>query len=219
MRVLLVEDHARLATALAAGLRQAGMAVDVVFDGNDALEHVAVTDYEVVVLDRDIPGVHGDSVCQAITAGGSASRVLMLTAAGSVEDRVDGLGIGADDYLPKPCDFAELLARIRALARRPGAALPPVLTRGDISLDPSRRIAVRAGRRLALNPKEFAVLRLLLGADGAVVSAEEILQQVWDEMADPFSQAVRTTMSRLRAKLGEPPVIETVPKAGYRIGR
>ena len=143
----------------------------------------------------------------------------MLTAAGSVEDRVDGLGIGADDYLPKPCDFAELLARIRALARRPGAALPPVLTRGDISLDPSRRIAVRAGRRLALNPKEFAVLRLLLGADGAVVSAEEILQQVWDEMADPFSQAVRTTMSRLRAKLGEPPVIETVPKAGYRIGR
>jgi DNA-binding response OmpR family regulator len=131
---------------------------------------------------------------------------------------VDGLGIGADDYLPKPCDFAELLARIRALARRPGAALPPVLTWGDISLDPSRRVAVRAGRRLSLNPKEFAVLQLLLGADGAVVSAEEILQRVWDEMADPFSQAVRTTMSRLRAKLGEPPAIETVPKAGYRIG-
>jgi DNA-binding response OmpR family regulator len=218
MRVLLVEDHARLATVLASGLRQAGMAVDVVFDGNDALEHVGVTDYDVVVLDRDIPGVHGDRVCQAITAGGSASRVLMLTAAGTVEDRVDGLGIGADDYLPKPCDFAELLARIRALARRPGAALPPVLTWGDISLDPSRRVAVRAGRRLSLNPKEFAVLQLLLGADGAVVSAEEILQRVWDEMADPFSQAVRTTMSRLRAKLGEPPAIETVPKAGYRIG-
>jgi DNA-binding response OmpR family regulator len=218
MRVLLVEDHARLATVLASGLRQAGMAVDVVFDGNDALEHVGVTDYDVVVLDRDIPGVHGDRVCQAITAGGSASRVLMLTAAGTVEDRVDGLGIGADDYLPKPCDFAELLARIRALARRPGAALPPVLTRGDISLDPSRRVAVRAGRQLALNPKEFAVLHLLLGADGTVVSAEEILQRVWDEMADPFSQAVRTTMSRLRAKLGEPPAIETVPKAGYRIG-
>jgi DNA-binding response OmpR family regulator len=218
MRVLLVEDHAKLAMALASGLRQAGMAVDVVFDGNDALEHLAVTGYDVVVLDRDIPGVHGDDVCQAIAAGGSPSRVLMLTAAGAVGDRVEGLGIGADDYLPKPCDFSELVARIRALARRPGTSLPPVLVRGDISLDASHRIVTRAGRRLPLNPKEFAVLELLLAAQGTVVSAEEILERVWDEAADPFSQAVRTTMSRLRAKLGDPPVIETVPKAGYRIG-
>jgi DNA-binding response OmpR family regulator len=217
MRVLLVEDHAKLAMALAAGLRQAGMAVDVVFDGDDALEYAAVTAYDVVVLDRDIPGVHGDDVCKQITAGGSSSRVLMLTAAGTVGDRVEGLGIGADDYLPKPCDFSELVARVRALARRPGAALPPVLGSGDITLDPSRRAATRAGRHLPLNPKEFAVLEVLLAADGAVVSAEEILQRVWDEFADPFSQAVRTTVSRLRAKLGDPPVIETVPKAGYRI--
>jgi DNA-binding response OmpR family regulator len=219
MRVLLVEDHAKLATALAAGLRQAGMAVDVAFDGDDALEHVAVTAYDVVVLDRDIPGVHGDDVCKQIAAGGSPSRVLMLTAAGAVEDRVGGLGIGADDYLPKPCDFSELVARVRALARRPGAALPPLLSHGDIALDPSRRAATRAGRPLPLNPKEFAVLEVLLAADGAVVSAEEILQRVWDEFADPFSQAVRTTVSRMRTKLGDPPVIETVPKAGYRISQ
>jgi DNA-binding response OmpR family regulator len=218
MRVLLAEDHAKLAMALADGLRRAGMAVDVVFDGNDALEHLTVTVYDVVVLDRDIPGVHGDDVCKAIAAQGSPSRVLMLTAAGGIEDRVEGLGIGADDYLPKPCDFSELVARIRALARRPGTSLPPVLVCGDISLDPSRRVATRAGGRLPLNPKEFAVLELLLGAQGAVVSAEEILERVWDEAADPFSQAVRTTISRLRAKLGDPPVIETVPKAGYRIG-
>jgi DNA-binding response OmpR family regulator len=218
MRVLLVEDHAKLAMALAGGLRQAGMAVDVVFDGNDALEHLAVTGYDVVVLDRDIPGVHGDDVCKAIAAGGSPSRVLMLTAAGAVGDRVEGLGIGADDYLPKPCDFSELVARIRALARRSGTPQPPVLVRGDITLIPSHRIATRAGRRLPLNPKEFAVMELLLAAQGAVVSAEEILERVWDEAADPFSQAVRTTMSRLRAKLGDPPVIETAPKAGYRIG-
>ena len=195
------------------------MAVDVVFDGDDALEHAAVTAYDVVVLDRDIPGVHGDDVCKQLTAGGSPSRVLMLTAAGAVEDRVEGLGIGADDYMPKPCDFAELVARVRALARRPGAAVPPLLSSGDITLDSSRRVATRAGRRLPLNPKEFAVLEVLLGADGAVVSAEEILQRVWDEFADPFSQAVRTTVSRLRAKLGDPPVIETVSKAGYRISR
>ena len=223
MRVLLVEDHARLAMALAVGLRQAGMAVDVVFDGDDALEHAAVTAYDVVVLDRDIPGVHGDDVCKQIAAGGSPSRVLMLTAAGAVEDRVEdrveGLGIGADDYLPKPCDFSELVARVRALARRPGAALPPLLSSGDITLDPSRRAATRAGRRLPLNPRELAVLEVLLSVDDAVVSAEEILQRVWDEFADPFSQAVRTTISRLRAKLGDPPVIETVPKAGYRISR
>jgi len=218
MRVLLVEDHAKLAMALAAGLRQAGMAVDVVFDGHDALEQVTVTAYDVVVLDRDIPGVHGDEVCKAVVGSGSPSRVLMLTAAGAIHDRVEGLGIGADDYLPKPCDFAELVARIRALSRRPGALVPPVLTHGDLTLDPSRRIAVRAGRRLPLTPKEFAVLEVLLCAQGAVVSAEELLERAWDEMADPFSQAVRTTMSRLRAKLGDPPVIQTVAKAGYRIG-
>ena len=217
MRVLVVEDHAKLATTMATGLRRAGISVDVVFDGGDALEHLAVTIYDVVVLDRDIPGVHGDDVCRSLTAEGSPTRVLMLTAAGAVEDRVEGLGIGADDYLPKPCDFSELVARIRALVRRPGISLPPTLTCGDLELDPSRRTASRAGRPLTLNPKEFAVLEVLLGARGAVVSAEELLERVWDEMADPFSQAVRTTMSRLRAKLGDPPLVETVNRAGYRI--
>jgi DNA-binding response OmpR family regulator len=218
MRVLVVEDHAKLATTMANGLRQAGMAVDVVFDGRDALEHLAATAYDVVVLDRDIPGVHGDDVCRTIVAEGSTSRVLMLTAAGAVEDRVDGLGIGADDYLAKPCDFSELVARIRALVRRPGFSLPPTLTSGDLQLDPRRRTATRAGRPLRLNPKEFGVLEVLLVAHGAVVSAEELLERVWDEMADPFSQAVRTTISRLRAKLGDPPIIETVNRVGYRIG-
>jgi len=217
MRVLVVEDHAKLATTMATGLRRAGMSVDVVFDGGDALEHLAVTIYDVVVLDRDIPGVHGDDVCRSLTAEGSPTRVLMLTAAGAVEDRVEGLGIGADDYLPKPCDFSELVARIRALVRRPGISLPPTLTCGNLELDPSQRTASRAGRPLTLNPKEFAVLEVLLGARGAVVSAEELLERVWDEMADPFSQAVRTTMSRLRAKLGDPPLVETVNRAGYRI--
>jgi DNA-binding response OmpR family regulator len=217
MRVLVVEDHAKLAMTMASGLRQAGMAVDVVFDGQDALEHLALTVYDVVVLDRDVPGVHGDDVCKALAAEGSPSRVLMLTAAGTVQDRVEGLVIGADDYLPKPCDFSELVARIRALARRPGSSLPPTLSYGDLQLDPSHRVATRAGRRLALNPKEFAVLEVLLTAPGVVVSAEELLERVWDEAADPFSQAVRTTISRLRAKLGDPPVIETVAKAGYRI--
>ena len=217
MRVLVVEDHAKLATTMATGLRRAGISVDVVFDGGDALEHLAVTIYDVVVLDRDIPGVHGDDVCRTLTAEGSPSRVLMLTAAGAVEDRVEGLGIGADDYLPKPCDFSELVARIRALVRRPGISLPPTLTCGNLELDPSQRTASRAGRPLTLNPKEFAVLEVLLGARGAVVSAEELLERVWDEMADPFSQAVRTTMSRLRAKLGDPPLVETVNRAGYRI--
>ncbi len=217
MRVLVVEDHAKLAMTLATGLRQAGMAVDVAFDGEDALEHLAVNTYDVVVLDRDLPGAHGDDVCRALVAGGSPSRVLMLTAAGAVRDRVEGLRIGADDYLPKPCDFTELVARIRALARRPGTSLPPKLSHGDLQLDPSQRTATRAGRSLSLNPKEFAVLEVLLAAPGVVVSAEELLERVWDEAADPFSQAVRTTMSRLRGKLGDPPVIETVAKVGYRI--
>lgn len=218
MRVLVVEDHAKLAMTVATGLRQAGMAVDVVFDGRDALDRVATTPYDIVVLDRDLPGVHGDDICRALVAEGAQSRVLMLTAAGAVEDRVEGLGLGADDYLPKPFEFSELVARIRALVRRPGGALPPTLVRGDLTLDPSERVATRAGARLSLNPKEFAVLEILLGAQGAVVSSEQLLEGVWDEAADPFSQAVKTTISRLRAKLGNPPIIETVAKSGYRIG-
>ena len=217
VRVLVVEDHAKLAMALATGLRQAGMAVDVVFDGQDALDHLAVTAYDVVVLDRDIPGTHGDDVCKTLMAEGSSSRVLMLTAADAVEERVEGLSIGADDYLPKPCNFAELVARIRALARRPGTSLPPMLRCGDLELDPSRRIATRAGRPMSLNPKEFAVLEVLLAAPGVVVSAEEILERVWDEAADPFTTTVKTTIRRLRAKLGEPPLIHTVREGGYRI--
>ena len=217
MRVLLVEDHAKLAVTVATGLRREGLAVDVVFDGNDALTHVATTSYDVVVLDRDIPGVHGDEVCRRLVAAGGESRILMLTAARSVADRVEGLALGADDYLPKPFDFSELVARIRALARRARPAIPPILTHGDLRLDSAKRIATRAQRRLALSPKEFAVLELLLGAQGTAVSSEEIFERVWDESLDPFSQAVKTTVSRLRAKLGEPPLIETVAKSGYRI--
>ena len=217
MRVLVVEDQAKLATIVATGLRRAGLAVDVVFDGTDALEHTASTPYDVVVLDRDLPGVGGDEVCQTLVAGGSATRILMLTGARTVGDRIEGLGLGADDYLPKPFDFGELVARIRALVRRPGATLAPVLCRGDLRLDSARRRVTRAGTELALNPKEFAVLEVLLAAGGTVVSSEELLERVWDEEADPFSQAVKTTMSRLRAKLGDPPVIETVTRSGYRI--
>jgi DNA-binding response OmpR family regulator len=217
MRVLVVEDHQRLAQAVAAGLRGEGLAVDVVFDGQEALDRVALTSYDVIVLDRDLPGVHGDDVCKALAASRSASRVLMLTAASTVRDRVEGLGLGADDYLPKPFDFAELLARIRALARRPAVPLPPVLAHGDLCLDPARRVAVRAGRRLALTPKEFAVLECLLAAQGAVVSAEKLLERAWDENADLFTTTVKTTIGRLRAKLGDPPVIETIRDGGYRI--
>jgi DNA-binding response OmpR family regulator len=217
MRVLVVEDHQRLAAALAEGLRREGMAVDVVHDGADALAHVAVHRYDVVVLDRDLPGVPGDDVCRSLAAGRSETRVLMLTAASTIADRVEGLGLGADDYLPKPFDFAELVARIRAVARRAALAQPPVLGSGDLSLDPGRRVAVRAGRRLALSPKEFAVLEYLMAADGRVVSAEELLERVWDEAANPFTSTVKTTIGRLRAKLGDPPVVETVREAGYRI--
>jgi DNA-binding response OmpR family regulator len=218
MRVLVVEDHQILARAIATGLRRDGMAVDVVLDGHDALGHVAVTRYDVVVLDRDLPGVHGDEVCRQIVTGPAESRVLMLTAAGTVRDRVDGLGLGADDYLPKPFDFAELVARIRALGRRSAAALPPVLESGDMIVDPSRRVAFRAGRRLDLSPKEFAVLECLLASAGRLVPAEELLERAWDEAADPFTTAVKTTVRRLRAKLGDPPVIHTVREGGYRIG-
>jgi DNA-binding response OmpR family regulator len=218
MRVLVVEDFEILARTIGTGLRREGMAVDVVLDGGNALERLAVNRYDVVVLDRDLPGVHGDEVCRRIVTGHSESRVLMLTAASTVKQRVDGLGLGADDYLPKPFDFAELVARIRALARRPATALPPILESGDLTLDPSRRVASRAGRRLELSPKEFGVLECLLAARGRLVSAEELLERVWDEAADPFTTAVKTTVRRLRAKLGEPPVIQTVREAGYRIG-
>ncbi len=218
MRVLIAEDDEILAGAVAVGLRREGMAVDVALDGDAALERVGVNRYDVVVLDRDLPGTHGDDVCRALAAERSQSRVLMLTAARSVKDRVEGLGLGADDYLPKPFDFAELVARIRALGRRATASLPVTLEHGDLSLDPARRVAVRAGRRLPLTPKELAVLECLLASGGRPVSAEELLERVWDEQADPFTSTVKTTIGRLRAKLGDPPVIETVRESGYRIG-
>jgi DNA-binding response OmpR family regulator len=217
MRVLVIEDDRELAEALGVGLRREQLAVDVALDGQTGLEQALVTGYDVIVLDRDLPGLHGDDVCAGLVKAGCRSRVLMLTAAGTIEDRVDGLGIGADDYLPKPFAFAELVARIRALMRRAQPVLPPVLVSGDLELDPSRRQASRGGRHLDLGPKEFGVLELLLSAQGRVVSAEEILERVWDEMADPFTSAVKVTMSRLRRKLGDPPVIETVAQAGYRI--
>ena len=218
MRVLIAEDFEVLAKAIATGLRREGMAVDVVLDGEDALESLAVTRYDVVVLDRDLPGTHGDEICRHIVADGSRSRVLMLTAASTVADRVEGLGLGADDYLPKPFDFAELVARIRALARRPAAAVPPVFQNRGLTVDPGRRVAFRSGRRLGLSPKEFAVLECLLAAAGRIVSAEELLERVWDSEADPFTTAVKTTVRRLRLKLGDPPVIYTVREGGYRIG-
>jgi DNA-binding response OmpR family regulator len=218
MRVLVTEDDEVLARAVAAGLRREGMAVDLALDGEAALEHLAVNRYDVVVLDRDLPGVHGDDVCRALVTERSETRVLMLTAARSVRERVEGLGLGADDYLPKPFDFAELIARIRALGRRATVPLPPRLEHGDLTLDPARRVAVRAGRRLSLTHKELAVLECLLAADGRPVSAEELLERVWDEAADPFTSTVKTTVRRLRAKLGDPPVIETVRESGYRIG-
>jgi len=217
MRVLIAEDHKRLAQALAGGLRGEGMAVDVAFDGQDALDHLALTRYDVIVLDRDLPRVHGDEVCTALAASQYPARVLMLTAAGTLADRVEGLGLGADDYLPKPFQFAELVARIRALGRRTGLPLPPVLRHGDLTLDPAQRAATRAGRRLALTRKEFAVLECLLSAQGALVSAEDLLERVWDENADLFTRTVKTTIGRLRAKLGDPPLIQTVRDGGYRI--
>jgi DNA-binding response OmpR family regulator len=217
MRVLVVEDHRRLAGALAEGLRREGMAVDVALDGGDAMTHVAVNGYDVVVLDRDLPGVHGDQVCRALIASGAPTRVLMLTAASTIRDRVEGLELGADDYLPKPFEFPELVARVRALGRRAVGPLPPTLARGGITLDPARRVAFRGDRRLSLAPKEFALLECLLAAGGRVVSAEELLARVWDEEANPFTTTVKTTIGRLRAKLGDPPAIETVREAGYRI--
>jgi DNA-binding response OmpR family regulator len=218
VRVLVVEDYEVLARSIGTGLRREGLAVDVVLDGNDALGHLAATRYDVVVLDRDLPGVHGDEVCRRIVAERSGSRVLMLTAASTVEDRVEGLGLGADDYLPKPFEFSELVARVRALGRRSTPATPPTLHAGKLTLDPNRRVAFRAGRRLELSPKEFSVLECLLAASDRVVSTEELLDRVWDEAADPFTTAVKTTIRRLRTKLGDPPIIHTVREGGYRIG-
>jgi DNA-binding response OmpR family regulator len=217
MRVLVVEDHAELAASVVRVLRRDGIAADVALDGDEALQRAAVVDYDVVVLDRDLPRVHGDEVCRALVARGGDTKVLMLTASDTIAERVEGLSIGADDYLPKPFAFAELLARIRALARRTQPPLPPLLEHGDLLLDPGRRVATRAGERLALSPKELAVLEHLLAAQGRVVSAEELLERVWDEEADPFTTTVKSTINRLRAKLGEPPVIVTAPQRGYRI--
>ncbi|OLF10852.1 response regulator transcription factor [Actinophytocola xanthii] len=218
MRVLVVEDDVELAEAIAVGLRRERMAVDVVFDGVSGLAHAQVHDYDVIVLDRDLPGRHGDEVCARLAADQRRGRVLMLTAAATIEDRVDGLGLGADDYLPKPFAFAELVARLRALFRRAQPAVPPVLALAGLVLDPASGTATRDGRPLDLGPKEFGVLELLLAARGRVVPAEELLERVWDEMTDPFTTAVKVTVSRLRRKLGEPRLIETVPQAGYRIG-
>jgi DNA-binding response OmpR family regulator len=217
MRVLVIEDDAELAAAIAVGLRRERLAVDVSQDGAAGLDRALFTGYDVVVLDRDLPGVHGDTVCAELIAAGCRSRILMLTASATIEDRVDGLSLGADDYLPKPFAFAELVARIRALLRRAQPAVPPVLTSGDVCVDPARRTVRRGGSVVDLGPKEFGVLELLLASQGRVVSAEELLERVWDEMADPFSSAVKVTMSRLRRKLGQPPLIETVAQAGYRV--
>jgi len=216
VRVLVVEDHVALADRIGEGLRDAGFAVDVVYDGAAALEAAASTGYDVVVLDRDLPAVHGDRVCRALVRGGSPARILMLTAAAGVEDRVDGLELGADDYLPKPFAFGELIARLRALGRR-GPGSPAVVQRGDLVVDRARHRASRAGIPLTLTRKEFGVLEHLASADGAPVSAEELLEHVWDAHADPFSNTVAVTIRRLRRKLGDPTLIETVTGVGYRL--
>jgi DNA-binding response OmpR family regulator len=216
VRVLVVEDHVTLANRIGEGLRDAGFAVDVVYDGAAALQSTTGTDYDVVVLDRDLPTVHGDRVCRRLVRDGSPSRILMLTAATDVEDRVDGLELGADDYLGKPFAFTELIARIRALGRR-GPGTPALVQRGDLMIDRARHRVTRAGVPLTLTRKEFGVLEWLADADGAAVSAEELLEHVWDAHADPFSNTVAVTIGRLRRKLGDPPLIETVVGVGYRL--
>jgi DNA-binding response OmpR family regulator len=217
VRVLVVEDERVLADAIATGLRRETLAVDVAYDGAGALERAGVNDYDVIVLDRDLPKVHGDDVCKQLVSQRYPARIIMLTAAGELDDRVEGLSIGADDYLAKPFAFAELIARVRALGRRAAAPLPPVLERAGITLDPARREVARDGRPVELTRKEFAVLEVLLSADGAVVSSEHLLEKAWDEHIDPFTNVVRVTMMTLRKKLGDPPVIETVPGVGYRL--
>jgi DNA-binding response OmpR family regulator len=217
VRILIVEDEQPLADAVARGLRREGMAVDVAYDGDSGHEKAAVTRYDVVVLDRDLPGMSGDRLCSEIARSGAVTRVLMLTASGTISDRVTGLSLGADDYLSKPFAFAELVARLRALGRRATPAVPPVLNAGDVVLDPSRRTVSRSGAQVDLTRKEFGVLEVLLGAGGAVVSSEELLERVWDENADPFTTTVRVTVMTLRKKLGEPGIIETVVGSGYRV--
>jgi two-component system, OmpR family, response regulator VanR len=217
MRVLLAEDEPRIAGAVARGLRREGMAVDLAADGASALYKARVAPYDVVVLDRDLPVLHGDDVCRTLAAEQPETKVLMLTAARSTDDLVAGLSLGADDYLPKPFRFAELVARTRALARRNGAPRPPVMTAGDVELDPARRTVTRAGREIELAPKELAVLEVLMAACGAVVGPDELLEKVWDEGIDPFTNTVRMTVMTLRRKLGDPPVVHTVRGAGYRI--
>ena len=217
MRILVVEDEPLLADAVAAALRNDTHAVDIAYDGGAALERLGVHDYDVVVLDRDLPVVHGDEVCRQVTAGTAATRVIMLTAAAGIDDRVDGLALGADDYLPKPFALKELLARVAALGRRARPAVPPVLRRAGISLDPYRREVFRDGRYVPLSRKEFAVLAELLRAEGTAVSAEHLLEKAWDENADPFTHTVRMTILKLRRKLGDPPVLLTEPGVGYRI--
>jgi DNA-binding response OmpR family regulator len=217
MRVLVVEDEPRLADAIAEWLRDESHAVDVAHDGSAALERLTVNDYDVLVLDRDIPVIHGDEVCRYVVASPAATRVLMLTAAAEVTDRVMGLGIGADDYLTKPFAFQELAARVLALGRRSRPAAPPVLQRGEVTLDPARREVFRGDRYVPLSKKEFAVLTELLRADGATVSAEQLLEKAWDENADPFTGAVRLTIHKLRRKLGEPSLVDTITGVGYRI--
>ena len=217
MRILVAEDHPGIAGAVAKGLRRHGAAVDIAPDGADALLRARLHPYDVVVLDRDLPGLHGDDVCRALVGERPETKVLMLTAARTTDDLVSGLALGADDYLPKPFRFAELVARVHALARRAGVARPPVLRHGDLELDPARRTVTRAGRLLPLAPKEFGVLEALLSTDGAAVSAEELLERVWDENVDPFTTTVRMTVMKLRRKLGEPALIETIAGAGYRL--
>ena len=215
--MLVVENEAPLADAVARGLRREGLAVDVAYDGADGHEKATVTRYDVVVLDRDLPGMSGDELCRRLAADGALTRVLMLTASGTVADRVEGLSLGADDYLAKPFAFEELVARVRALGRRSTPPAPPVLIAGDLALDPARRTVRRSGRPVELTRKEFGVLEVLLAARGAVVSSEELLDRVWDENADPFTTTVRVTVMTLRRKLGAPGVVETVVGAGYRV--
>ena len=217
MRVLIAEDEPRVGDAVARGLRREGMAVDLARDGAAALQKALTAPYDVVVLDRDLPGVHGDEICRTLAAERPETKVLMLTAAAGVDDLVGGLALGADDYLSKPFRFAELVARTRALARRNGAPRPPVMTIGDVELDPARREVTRAGKPIDLAPKELAVLEVLMTAGGAVVGPDELLEKVWDEGIDPFTNTVRMTVMTLRRKLGDPPVVHTVRGAGYRV--
>jgi DNA-binding response OmpR family regulator len=217
VRVLVVEDEEIMAEAVGAGLRRHGFAVDIALDGVGGLERALGQRYDVIVLDRDLPGMHGDEVCRRVVAGRTGARVLMLTAAGGLSDRVAGLNLGADDYLPKPFAFAEVIARIDALARRGATVRPPVAEIGDLTVDTPRRRVVRGGRAVNLTAKEFGVLAVLAAEPEVIVSAEELLERVWDENADPFTNAVRVTMVGLRRKLGDPPIIETVRGAGYRL--